>query len=671
MPAPSSQAGTRPVVPLHAPATPAARARAARATRLPGLDGLRAVAIAAVVVFHLDAAWLPGGYLGVDVFFVVSGFLITTLLLREHEATGRVDVVAFWTRRARRLLPALLVCVPASILLARLVETDLLVGIGRQSLGALTFSTNWLEIRAGSDYFAATAPQLFMNVWSLAVEEQFYLLWPWGLLFLLALPVSWRRRSAVVAGVGLTSAMLMALLFDPATSTRVYYGTDTHLTGLMFGAALALTRATRVTWLDSPLWRRWRSLVLVTSGAVLLTLFLALGEDAAFTFRGGILLASAVTTALLAGLLDRDSRYRRILDSPALGWVGRRSYGIYLWHWPVILIVGQDLPTAPGSSGYLGSRLWCVLVTVALADLSYRFVETPVRRYGFTGAGRRLRQRLDRLPRRGGRVVVAVGSALALTTAAVVATAPDQSSTAAMLRTNEAAAAGPTALAGPVPATPASGTEKEAAGPPATPRSSSASSSTPSSTASSATTRTTSASADYSMPSGKEISGFGDSIMVGSYHALTYYFPGIDLDARSNRRWSDGLREVRAAGSHVRRGVVLAYGTNAGVDERTVRAVLERLGRKRLVVLVNLHAPFSRIAADNATLARVAADYPNVTVADWDRAISAHPGQLQPDGIHPSITGAHIFARAVRRAFADLSESLTGSRVTLTDLPLP
>ncbi len=143
--------------------------------RIEGLDGLRALAIVGVLVFHLDAAWLPGGFLGVDVFFVVSGFLITTLLVREHRRTGRVALSQFWVRRARRLLPALVLCVVTSVLIARVVSADLLVDVGRQMVGALTFSTNWLEITAGSSYFDQTAPQLFMNFWSLAVEEQFYL----------------------------------------------------------------------------------------------------------------------------------------------------------------------------------------------------------------------------------------------------------------------------------------------------------------------------------------------------------------------------------------------------------------------------------------------------------------------------------------------------------------
>lgn len=166
--------------------------------RLPGLDGLRALAVIAVVVFHLDPRWLPGGFLGVDVFFVVSGYLVTTILLREHTTTGTVRLSVFWGRRARRLVPALLVCVPCSVLLAWLSEPDLLVDIERQVWGAATFTSNWQEIADGADYFAATSPALLMHLWSLAVEAQFYLLWPLTLLALLRLVrrPAYRRASS-------------------------------------------------------------------------------------------------------------------------------------------------------------------------------------------------------------------------------------------------------------------------------------------------------------------------------------------------------------------------------------------------------------------------------------------------------------------------------------------
>ncbi|MFH5822161.1 acyltransferase family protein [Georgenia sp. AZ-5] len=216
----------------------------ADAGRIEGLDGLRALAVAAVLVYHLRPASLPGGFLGVDVFFVVSGFLITTLLLREIATRGRIDLARFWLRRARRLLPPLLAVVVLSVPLAWLASTDLLVGIGRQVLGAVTFSSNWLEIGAGSSYFDATAPQLFVNFWSLAVEEQFYLLWPAAVAALVA-AAGGRRRTRVALVLAAVSAAFMAVLHTPGEdATRVYYGTDTHLFGLMIGAALAFAFAT-------------------------------------------------------------------------------------------------------------------------------------------------------------------------------------------------------------------------------------------------------------------------------------------------------------------------------------------------------------------------------------------------------------------------------------------
>ena len=231
---------------------------------LDGLDGLRALAIGAVLVYHLDPSWLLGGFLGVDVFFVVSGFLITTLLQREALAHGRIAFGRFWTRRARRLIPALVVCVVVSTVAARVAHHDLVVHIGRQILGALTFSTNWVETAAGSSYFDQTAPQLFMSFWSLAVEEQFYLVWPLVVAVIMTTTLLRGRRVAVglgvSLGVALLSTALMALLYVPGEdATRVYYGTDTHVMGLMLGAALAFA------WSSS--WRtRYASVWLAVRG---------------------------------------------------------------------------------------------------------------------------------------------------------------------------------------------------------------------------------------------------------------------------------------------------------------------------------------------------------------------------------------------------------------------
>jgi peptidoglycan/LPS O-acetylase OafA/YrhL len=612
--------------------------------RLAGLDGLRALAIVAVLAFHLDPSWLPGGFLGVDVFFVVSGFLITTLLVRERTANGRIDLPGFWARRARRLLPALLVCVPASVLLARLSEGDLLVGIERQVAGAFTFTSNWLEIGAGSDYFAATSPQLLMNLWSLAVEEQFYLLWPLAVLGLLALTRRPEARAAAALGLAGASAALMALRVDPEHPTRVYYGTDTHVTGLMLGAALAFAYAApHRAWTTSAWWAEHRRQVAAAALVTLLGLMALVGEDSVLTFRGGILLASVATTVLVLVVVERPGRLRAVLELPPARWVGARSFGIYLWHWPVFLVIGQDLPVAPGGPAYLLTRLWCVVVTFVVADLSYRFVETPVRRHGFAGSARRATSRLRRLGTRGARVVWSVVLVVAVALGAVLLTAPDRTSTEQLITANEA--------------------ELVDAAPTPDPSSSRGSTTT--------ATQPASAPANWTMPKGSEIDAFGDSMMVGAIHAMRYYLPKVRVDARSNRRWREAPALVRARGDTLRRAVVLALGTNAGTDEKAIRRTLAEIGPNRMVVIVTEHGRFDRVSTDNEQLRAIVRDLPNVRLADWDAALAGTSGQLQPDGIHPSLTGSHLYAKTVRQAFADLSKAHTGKPVRLKELPMP
>ncbi len=656
----SRAAGTGQTADTATGATPqSGRARSGPSARIEGLDGLRALAIVGVLVYHLNASWLPGGFLGVDVFFVVSGFLITTLLVREHDRTGRIALSQFWVRRARRLLPALVLCVVASVLIARAVSQDLLVDIGRQIGGALTFSTNWTEITAGTSYFDQTAPQLFMNFWSLAVEEQFYLLWPLVTLALLGMSSRVRVGVAVAAGVG--SSLLMALLVTPgADATRVYYGTDTHVMGLMAGAALAFACASpRLAPRVAPSrWGRLGGYAVPLAVVVLLAEMAFLDEQSTLTFRGGIVLASLATAVIVMGVIERRpdgaTRVQRVMRHPVAGWVGARSYSIYLWHWPVILLVALDNPSAPGTLSHLLTRTWCVLVTLALADLTFRFVETPFRSLGFRGVAATLRGRVAGLTRRTKQLVAAGVAALTVVTAVIVLTAPAQSETARMLAANEAAGDAMTRQspsAGPTP----SGTSTPGPAP----------TSSPAASAPSAAKRS------FSMPAGPEIDAYGDSIMVGSLQALRYYFPGIRIDAKSNRRWSDGLAEVSARGDGNRRAVVLAFGTNAGVDEERVKDVLDVLGPQRMVVLVNIMGPFARVDSDNATLELIARGRPNVAVADWADAIRAHPDQVQSDRVHPTIKGAHLFSRTVRQAMADLSTKHTGKAVSLKELPIP
>ena len=633
--------------------------------RIDGLDGLRAFAVLAVLIYHLVPGALPGGFIGVDVFFVVSGFLITTLLLREIRRSGRVDLVGFWKRRARRLLPALFAVILVTLPVAWLVHRDLTVDADRQALGALTFTTNWLEIAAGSSYFDQTAPHLLKNLWSLAIEEQFYLLWPVALVLLIratgglrssgrteagartAMTAAARTRTLVAVGAALASMVLMAVLVRPDTDpTRVYYGTDTHLFGLALGVALAFARsAPDGGWLAHPVWRRASVLVGPLAVAGLVALALNLDEFSALTYRAGLQGANLLTVLVLAALVTvppagtgpgaQPSPLLRVARLRGLGIVGERSYGLYLWHWPVIVILLQLLPTAPGTWQRWAVIALCVVVTAAVTEASYRWVEEPVRTAGFRAAAARVRDAL-RAPhaatRRAASAAVAVVAALAVATAAVALASPEESETAAVIHAKEAELAA----------------QQQAR------------------------IADVARLGDRSMPAGEDITAFGDSIVVTAKDGLEAVFPGIMIDAKSIRRWDDGLVALRAqldAGT-VRRAVLVDFGTNAGIeDEAEVREFLDLLGPERMIVVANLASTSPWIPDANAQLDAIVADYPNAVVADWHAAIAQRPALLQSDRIHPDLGGAYLYAETVRDAFAQLSERLTGTAPEPAPLP--
>jgi len=594
--------------------------RQAAPSRIEGLDGLRAIAVLAVLLYHMRPAAMPGGFLGVDVFFVISGFLITTLLLRELHAQHRLDVARFWLHRARRLLPALVLVVLVSISLGFIVGGDLLVNIRRQTLGALTFSNNWLEIGAGSNYFAHTSPLLFMNFWSLAVEEQFYLCWPVLLAFIMAYTKSLRGRVLTALGIAAASALGMMVLFELGEpSSRVYYGTDTHLFGLMIGAALAFAAASAARPLDTPWWQRMRAPAAHTALLLLLVSMLTMAQSSALTFRGGIVVASLLTAVVIAALLGPDGALRRGLQWPPLVWVGQRSYGIYLWHWPMILIVTAALPasTADSALNWFTSAL-ALGLTLVLSWASFRWLEVPVRRLGFRVAAQRFSRwaaqpwTATRLPR----ITAASLVALILLSAVAIVSAPDKS---AVQRQIEAAQA-------------VVDESVVTAGHPAKPPG-----------------------ADFAMPNGEDITAFGDSLVVTSAHGLKDRFPGIMIDAQSNRQWpaARGAVTTQLAAGTVRRAVILHFGTNAGVhDQQLVHEVIDALGPRRMIVLVNLYGSWEE---SNPALASVAATHPNVIIADWYAAISAHPELLQSDGVHPGTQGGYLYADVVKDAFRRLS----------------
>ncbi|MGO1561533.1 Lipopolysaccharide modification acyltransferase [Actinomycetales bacterium JB111] len=637
-----------------------------RAGRMPGLDGIRALAIIAVLVFHMFPGLLPGGFVGVDLFFVLSGFLITTLLLREIAKRGRIDLPAFWKRRARRLLPALFLVVIVSVPIAAIVERDLMVNIGRQVLGALTFTSNWLEIAAGSSYADQTAPQLFVNFWSLAVEEQFYLLWPLIAIVVIRLLRAPRALAALTMAIALVSAVLMAVLVDPgADPTRVYYGTDTHLFGLMFGICLAFLAQDSRGVLTTSGWRAARSVVPVVGLVGLFAVARFVPFESVWTFRGGLFAASLAGTFLIASLLGSPTWFTKVMELGPMKWVGERSYGIYLWHWPAIVILDALVPTAPETGARVAIRFAAVVVTLGVSAASYAWLEEPVRRLGFRGALAALGGAI-----RGFRPSAALPARLATVLAVVlvggtsvaVATAPEMTETAAQIAENERQLAeqreqqlqdarengGETGSDGPGDqgAQPG-GEETTTDGADGDTGEDPTSGDGPTSEA------------DFSPPTGDELTIFGDSLVVTSMDALEYYYPGVMISALSNDQWPAGEAAVEAALSAgaVRRAVVLHYGTNGGVPDPSIpERILDALGPDRAVVVVNLYGQSSWVPAANDELAQIVEGRDNVIIADWNATASENPGALQADNVHPDIDGAHEYTHTITRAFEQLAE---------------
>ncbi len=423
--------------------------RISRVPYLAGLDGMRALAVIAVMIYHANSTWLPGGFLGVEMFFVISGYLITLLIIAERERSYRVSLVDFWKRRARRLLPALYLLLLLVTVYTAIFEAAALGQLRGDVIAGLLYVSNWYQLFVGLGYTAAFDFAPLRHLWSLAVEEQFYLLWPLIMVALLGRKGTRRvadvSRWVFVAAVAI--AVATALLYHPGVIGEpdttpdaywfignhpiskldfLYIGTISRLSGILLGAAFAMVwrpfavirgplrskgrlfDVTALIALGGFGWMCWNVYLVTPSGVA-----------DPMLFRGGLFLASILTLGIIAAVCHPAARANRVLGNPLLRWIGLRSYGLYLYHWPVY----QAMRELAGNKLNLREFVIALLITAVITEISYRFVETPIRTGSFRTTLRRIGAAPNPLPRRVLVSAGAIGLATALFAGAALATA--------------------------------------------------------------------------------------------------------------------------------------------------------------------------------------------------------------------------------------------------------
>lgn len=652
---------------------------------LRGLDGLRAIAVLAVVVYHGGLGGLPGGFLGVEVFFVISGFLITAILLAEWGANGRIDLLAFWRRRARRLLPALFFLLATTLAFAVLVVPDEIARLRVDALAAVAYATNWHLIAGDQSYFESIGrPSLFVHLWSLAIEEQFYLLWPVVLAGLLR---AGRRAALALTLLGAGgSAALMGLQFDPTSDpSRIYYGTDTRLTGLLIGAALAFVWVPPATGLQTAgpaLSRRmrrkieastraaghWGSVRLgrlldgvgVIALAVLGLYFVAADAFEPFLYEGGLALLTVVTAVLIAAVVHPRAHLGRLLDMPWLRWVGTRSYSIYLWHWPIFALTRPELDLPLDQWPVLALRLG---LTALLAEISYRFVEAPIRAGALGRAWTKVRSPVavpDRLGRRWSAPLLAGGMAVLLSVLLVsVAVATPPAPPAGMLTASiDDVVVAPEMSRGesdrwlsarPIPARRVESRATPVPTPtPAPSTTAAATTATPVPTA--AATLAPAPASTVSRPA--SILAFGESVMIQGAKAMARDLGPLRVDAGVGRHIFEGIRilERRATEGRLADIVIVQLGNNGPFRAGQFDAVMDALHDVPLVVWVNVRVPRDWEAHNNRVIASGIANYPTARLVDWHGATAGQPELFWKDGYHPRPGGADLYAELIAAA---------------------
>ena len=570
---------------------------------IPAIDGLRAIAVTAVIFYHLGFAWIPGGFLGVDLFFVISGYVITRLLLDSIARSGGLDLRGFYKARARRLLPPMVFMIVVTAFYISIWAQDSVKRFLTDTPFSLTGAMNWWLVVKEQDYFEAIGrPPLLQHTWSLAVESQFYLIWP---VLLLVILKRFGKKVIPLAALAIalfsgTALFLVSLRLDASSSvSHVYFGTDTHSIGLFLGAALA------VSWIPqnfksevSNKAQNFIDFIGVFGLVGILGAFLLIDESSPTAYKIAFPLAAIFGAAIITSIVHPASRFAPILQNRVLLWIGERSYAIYLWHWVVFQITRPRVDIDGQDWALIALR---ILVVLALADISLKLVELPIRsgkvEYWFKG----MKYRTASVRKRQKIAVISSISVVLLSLTAL--------SSGAVVSSNRAAQEFQDSLQSEVVITPP----------------------VPEIAARAETIWLT-----------------GDSVILGIRTALSEIRPLLVVNARVGRGAPELLQEMtrdldKAAGSIV----VMDLGNNDLLTEDTVRAIFELVRESSKVVVVNTAVPRPYRDANNELLAELAAQYPNVSVVDWNSISDGHPEYFAPDGVHLVPTGVSAYVMAI------------------------
>lgn len=569
------------------------------------IDGLRAIAVAAVVLYHLGISWIPGGFLGVDLFFVISGYVITRLILDSINQSSALDLRAFYAARLRRIYPGFIFMVICTIIFIGVWAPEAIKRFLTDLPYALTGSINWYLVARNQDYFETIGrPPLLQHTWSLAVELQFYLIWPIILLTVLKYfgKKNVARIALAIAIISGVTLFIVSLSLDQANAkqiSHIYFGTDTHSLGLFLGSALA------VSWipqnLSAAITKRAQD-VIDGIGVVgllgLISVFLFIDQSNANLYRIAFPLAGIFGCLVIISLVHPASRFAPIISTAPFRWVGQRSYGIYIWHWVIFQVTRPSVDLSGQTWALYLAR---VLLVLALADISLRWVEIPFRQGAvqnwfrgmkYRSAKVKLRQQLS--------LLTSVITVLAIT------------SVISVQAINQADQISNQVLEEIVPIEPNQ--------------------------------------QDLGSTTGLWVTG--DSVILGIRSKLESKEHISLINARVGRQAPELLAVMRVDQSSVPSSpVIFNLGNNNALSEQTVIDIFETIKNQPQIIVVNTAVPRAWKDANNEIISKVSARYPNVKLVDWDRISKGRPELFAPDGVHLSPTGSDVYVDLVLSVF--------------------